>query len=92
MVSGSDCPVWFIDSESPEDDQAQSSIFDEQHPNYLVVKFFDAVHLEKSIKFLQSQGLPAQNFDVLDNIRDQVFIMFCLYPSPVFTSFTTLYS
>jgi hypothetical protein len=93
MVSGSGCPVWFIDSESFEDDDAQSPIFDHQHPNYLVVKFFDADHLEKSLKFLQSQGLSGQkNFDVLDNIRDQVCMMFCLHPSPVFTSFTSLYS
>jgi len=73
MVSGSDCPVWLIDSESLEDDDAQSSIFDHQHPNYLVVKFFDADHFEKSLK-----NLPPTEFEkpnnraVLGNIRDQL--------------------
>jgi hypothetical protein len=89
MVSGSDCPVWFIDSESLEDDDAQSSIFDHQHPNYLVVKFFDADHFEKSLK-----NLPPTEFEkpnnraVLGNIRDQV----CTMLSPIFTSFTALSS
>jgi hypothetical protein len=84
MVSGSGCPVWFIDSESPEDDDAQSSIYDHQHPNYLVVKFFDANHLEKSLNNVPQPQEPSkqktQNLDVLGNIRDQVCIMFCLHP------------
>ena len=69
MVRGPGCPVWVIDSALAKDSidsaLAKDSLFSNEHPNYLVVKLFDAEGLLKD---------PAADHDVAmqHDIRDQV--------------------
>ena len=68
MVTGPGCPVWVIDSALAKDSidsaLAKDSLFSNEHPNYLVVKLFDAEGLLKD---------PAADHDVaMQDIRDQV--------------------
>jgi hypothetical protein len=71
------CPVWVIDTQSRDHvvDSKSDPLWNNQHPNYLFVRFFEADHVEQLEKRLKSQGADCESVKdsvVLQDIRDQV--------------------
>jgi hypothetical protein len=78
MVSGSRCPVWFFDTEIGDLTNQEDSAKQTDHPNYLVVKFFDVEtaesHIEKVLELKQANSPEDQTEQIssIEDIRDQV--------------------
>lgn len=75
MVRGAECPVWVFDSASIH----ESTLFSNDHPNYVVVKFFDVDGFEELVKsdIAKSKGekedkANAAKQGLLDDIKKQV--------------------
>jgi hypothetical protein len=66
MVRGPGCPVWVLDSALAKE-RNQDCLFSNEHPNYLVVKFFDAEGLLKDTAAGHEDDVA-----MLHDIRDQV--------------------
>ncbi len=64
MVRGPGCPVWVLDSALAKD-----SLFSNEHPNYLVVKFFDAEGLLKDTVAGCADHDVAMQHDIRDQVR-----------------------
>ncbi len=90
MVRGAECPVWVFDSSSIR----ESTLFSNEHPNYVVVKFFDVDGFEELVKseIAKSKGAKedekkyAEKQGLLDDIKKQVrfcasVIMFFMWSS-----------
>jgi hypothetical protein len=84
MILGPGCPVWFIDAQPISDAACDGSnhresgfaksanpLWNNDHPNYLVVKFFEAVHIKELEWRLKLQSAAEDN-EKLRDIRDQV--------------------
>ncbi len=72
MVRGPRCPVWVIDANSTD---AEHSLFSNEYPNYLVVKFFAADRMERPLKTAAAAAAIKDDRVKLENIRDQVGIL-----------------
>jgi hypothetical protein len=82
------CPVWVIDTQTRDSKSDENPLWDNKHPNYLFVRFFEADHIEELEECLKSQCNDSKCCEkdsvVLQNIRDQVSEKFeCALQFPV---------
>jgi hypothetical protein len=74
MVRGAECPVWVFDSSSIH----KSTLFSNEHPNYVVVKFFDVDGFEELVQSEVAKSIGenedkfAEKQELLDDIKKQV--------------------
>jgi hypothetical protein len=82
------CPVWVIDTQTRDSKSDSNPLWNNEHPNYLFVRFFEADDIEELEKLLKSQyndsKCSKKDSVVLQDIRDQVSEKFeCALQFPV---------